>query len=138
MESVTVAESLAGLTSFFVNFVAALVFAVLFSAVYIRVTPFAEFRLIREGKVAPAISFSGALLGFVIPLASAIANSVSFMDMVVWALVALVVQILVFVTLRLVFSDLSRSIAENQLAPAILLSVLSLAAGILNAACLVY
>jgi len=58
--------------------------------------------------------------------------------MVIWALVALVVQVLVFIALRLCFHDLARAIADNQLAPAILLCVLSLAAGILNAACMVY
>ena len=136
MESVTVAESLAGLTSFSVHFVAASLLVLLFSAVYVRVTPYPEFRLIREGKVAPAISFSGALLGFVIPLASAIIHSVSFVDMVVWAVVALVVQILVFFVLKAFFADLAPAIADNRPAPAILLGMLSLATGILNAACM--
>jgi putative membrane protein len=138
MESVTVMESLAGLTDFFVHFVAAVMLVALFSAIYIRITPYPEFRLIRQGKVAPAVSFSGALLGFVIPLASVIVNSVSLVDMVVWALVALVVQILVFFCLKLFFSDLSREIGDNEMAPALLLAVLSLAAGILSAACMTY
>jgi putative membrane protein len=138
MESVTVLQSLDGLTGFFTHFLAAIILVALFTAVYIRVTPFSEFSLIREGKVAPAISLSGALLGFVIPLASAIISSVSFLDMVVWALVALFVQILVFLFLKSLFADLSRDIAEDRSAPAILLAVLSLAAGILSAACMSY
>ena len=138
MESITVLESLAGLTSFFVHFIAAALLAALFSAIYVRITPYPEFALIREGKVAPAISFSGALLGFVIPLASAIISSVSFLDMLVWAVVALVVQILVYVILKAFFADLPRDIAENRLAPAILLAILSLAAGIMSAACMAY
>lgn len=88
--------------------------------------------------VAPAISFSGALLGFVISLASTISHSVSFLDMLVWAAVALLFQLLVFLMLRLTFGDLSRSIAGNALTPAILLGALSLAAGIMNAACMTY
>lgn len=136
MESVTVMQSLAGLTGFFTHFVAATLLVTLFAAVYIWVTPYPEFRLIHEGKVAPAISFSGALLGFVLPLASAIVNSISFLDMVVWALVALVVQILVFFLLKMLFSNLCSDIADNRTAPAILLGVLSLAAGIINAACI--
>ncbi|HEY6837780.1 MAG TPA: DUF350 domain-containing protein [Geobacteraceae bacterium] len=138
MESVTVLESLGGLTSFFLHFVAAGVLVALFTLIYVRVTPYPEFRLIREGKVAPAISFSGALLGFVIALAGAIVSSVSFVDMVVWAVIALVVQIVVFLVLKAVFADLSRDIAENMPAPAILLGALSLAAGILTAASLTY
>jgi len=136
MESVTVMESLAGLTSFFTHFVAAAVLVALFTAIYIWVTPFPEFRMIHEGKVAPAISFAGALLGFVIPLASAIINSVSFTDMVVWAVVALVVQILLFFLLKVLFTDLCRDIADNRTAPAVLLGTLSLAGGIVSAACM--
>ena len=138
MDSVAIAESLAGLNSFFLNFLAAVVLAVLFSVLYIWVTPYAEFKLIREGKVAPAVSFSGALLGFVIPLASAISQSVSFVDMIVWAVIALVVQIVVFIALRISFPGLCQDIAADDLAPAILLGVLSFSAGILNAACMTF
>jgi putative membrane protein len=138
MDWTIILESLSGLTDFFLHFVAALVLTFLFCLVYLRVTPYHELRLIREGKTAPAISFIGALLGFIIPLSAAVAFSVSFVDMVVWALVALVVQILVFLGLRAFFAELSRDIAEDRCAPAILLGGLSLAAGIVSAACMVY
>lgn len=138
MTTVTMAESLAGLNGFFLNFLAAVVLVLLFSVIYVRITPYAEFRLIHEGKVAPAVSFGGALLGFVIPLAGAIAQSVSFLDMLVWSVVALVVQVLVFLVLRTCFPGLCRAIAADELAPAILLGVLSLAAGILSAASMTY
>ncbi len=138
MNSVTLAESLGGINGFFLNFLAAVILVFLFSVLYVRITPYAEFRLIREGKVAPSVSFGGALLGFVIALASAITQSVSFLDMLVWSGVAFVVQVLVFLVLRVCFHDLCREIAENELAPAILLAVLSVAAGILNAASMTY
>ncbi len=138
MNGVTITESLGGVDGFLLHFLASVVLVALFSALYVRITPYAEFRLIREGKVAPAVSFSGALLGFVIPLASAITQSVSFLDMLVWSVVALVVQMLVFLGLRICFSGLCKEIAADDLAPAILLGVLSLAAGILNAACMTY
>jgi putative membrane protein len=138
MNTLTMVESLGGLNDFFLNFLASVALVALFTVVYVRITPYAEFKLIHEGKVAPAVSFSGALLGFVIPLANAIAQSTSFLDMVIWAVIALVLQVLVFLTLRSCFRDLCRGIGANELAPAILLGVLSLAAGILNAACLTY
>jgi putative membrane protein len=102
------------------------------------VTPYPEFRLIKEGKIAPAISFTGAMLGFVAPVASAITHSVALIDMLIWACVALVVQIDVFLVLRLTFPDLCREIAADHIAGAILLGGLSLAAGLLNAACMSY
>jgi putative membrane protein len=138
MESVTIMESLAGLGSFFGYFAAAVLLLALFAAAYGVVTPYDEFRLIKAGKVAPAVSFSGALLGFAAALASAISHSVALADMVVWAVVALLVQIGVFLAMRLLFSDLCRQIAADSLAEAILLGVVSLAVGILNGACMSY
>ncbi len=138
MDSITVEQSLAGLGSFTTHLIAAFALMALFCLVYVRVTPYPEFRLIKEGNTAPAISFSGAFLGFVAPLFSAIATSVSFLDMVIWALVALVVQILVFLILRTLFKGLSEDIADNKAAPAILLGVISLGAGLVDAACMIY
>ncbi|WP_224984425.1 DUF350 domain-containing protein [Geomonas agri] len=138
MNSVTVVESLGGVNGYFLHFLAAALLVALFCVVYVRITPYPEFKLIAQGKVAPAVSFAGALLGFAISLASAIAHSVSLLDMLVWAAVALLVQLLVFLVLRIIFADLSRAIAGDVLAPAILLGALSLAAGIVNAACMTY
>ncbi len=134
----SIAESLVGINAFFLNFLAAALLVALFSAIYVRITPYAEFKLIAEGKVAPAVSFGGALLGFVIPLASAIAHSISFLDMLIWAGIALAVQVMVFIVLRISFAGLCRGIENNEVAPAILLGVFSLAAGILNAASMSY
>src|SRR5690349_2006722 len=114
MHTQSLLESLAKLDLFLAHFAASVVLLILFSLVYVRVTPYPEFRLIKEGKVAPAISFSGALLGFTIPLASAIAHSVSLLDMVVWAVIALVVQIVVFLVLRTCFGGISQAIANDR------------------------
>ena len=68
-------ESLSGLYAFLGYFAASAALLVLFCAVYLRVTPYPELRLVREGKTAPAVSFGGAVLGFVVPLAGAIAHT---------------------------------------------------------------
>lgn len=131
-------DSFQGLISFGAYFMAALGYLLIFCVVYARVTPYAEFKLVREGKLAPAISFSGAVIGFVLPLHSAITHSVSLSDMLFWALVAMVVQILVFSLVRLIFRDLVRQIEDNQTAAATLLAVFSVAIGLLNAASMSY
>ncbi len=136
--SMITAGSLAGLCNFGLYFLSAVVLLVLFCLIYGWFTPFSEMQLIREGKVAAAISFGGAILGFVIPLASAISNSVSFVDMVIWAGVALLVQIAVFVVLRLVMKNLIKEIVDNHTGAATLLAALSIAAGILSAASMTY
>lgn len=134
----TVLESFQGLFEFAKYFVAALAYLLLFCTIYCKVTPYDELKLVREGKLAPAISFGGAFIGFVLPLQSAITHSVGFVDMLVWALVAMVVQILVFFIVRFIFKDLVKQIEENQLAAATLLAFFAIAIGILNAASMTY
>jgi putative membrane protein len=127
-------ESLSGLIGFCKYFVAAIGFVVVFCQVYCWITPYDELKLVREGNVAPAISFGGALIGFILPLHSAITHSVGFIDMLIWAAVAMVVQLTVFGIVRLFFKGLVREIENNHTAAATLLAFFSVAIGILNAA----
>jgi len=138
MDASQLQDLLAGANGFFLHFIAAAGLTGVFALIYLWLTPYPEFQLIREGKTAPAIAFGSAVLGFVIALSGAIANSVSFLDMLVWAGVALLVQTLVFVGLKSAFADLCVRIANDQIGPAIVLASLSLAAGLLNAACMTY
>jgi putative membrane protein len=138
MESVNLTDILAGANGFFLHFVASAMLTGLFAFSYLWITPYAEFKLIKEGKTAPALAFSAALLGFALALAGAISNSVSFLDMLVWSCVALFIQALVFVGVRMAFADLCQRIANDEMGAAILLAGISLAAGLLNAACMAY
>lgn len=122
-----VALSLAGLPSFLLYFALGL-------ALYVRVTPYHELDLIREGNAAAAISLAGALLGFVLPLASAIVHSVSALDMIVWGIVAFVVQIVVYVVVSRLVPRFAEAIAAGRAAAGTLLAALALAVGVLNAA----
>lgn len=132
------AGSLGGMFDFGKYFVAAIAFVAVFCLVYLWITPYSELKLIKEGKVAPAISFGGALIGFVLPLNSAITHSVGFIDMLIWAAIALVVQIIVFSFVRLMFRNLVKEIENNHVAAATLLASFSIAIGILNAASMTY
>src|SRR5512142_3123732 len=84
---------------FVMYFLSAAFLTVLFVTVYIHVTPHPEIALIREGNVAAAVKLSGALIGFTIPVASVIMNSVDMFDMMLWGPVALAVQILTYESL---------------------------------------
>jgi putative membrane protein len=127
-----------GIVKFLVYFLSAVSLTALFLVIYIRVTPYKEFDLINKGNAAAACSLSGALLGFIIPLASAIIHSVNYLDMVLWGAVALIVQILVFFIVRFLLKQLTDAIQEGVMAKGLFLGALSLAAGILNAACMSY
>jgi len=132
------AFSLSGFDDFLLYFGLSIVFVAVFLAIYTLVTPYSEIKLIREGNAAAAASLSGALVGFILPLASAVIHSVNPWDMMLWAAIALVVQLLVFVAMRLFLPDLTRQITDGKVASGVFLGAVSLAAGILNAACMTY
>jgi putative membrane protein len=126
------------LPNFALYFACALALTAGFLVVYTVITPHREWRLIRAGNVAASVSLGGALIGFVIPLASTIAHSVSLIDMLVWGSVAMVVQLLVFGAVRLAKPDLAELIEADRAAAATFLASVSVAVGILNAACMTY
>lgn len=108
----------------------------LFAFVYTRLTPHAEFALIREGNTAASVALSGAMIGFAIPVASVISHSISLLDFLVWALIASLVQLLVFGCVSLVLKGLSSRIEKGEMAAAILVATISVSIGLLNAACM--
>ena len=108
----------------------------LFAAVYLRITPADELKLIKNGNLACALSFGGALVGFCLPLASSIAHSVGLLDFVLWSWAAAIQIVVYFAATRLV-PDAAGELAGNNVAVGTLCAVISVAVGLLNAACLV-
>ncbi len=129
-----VVNHITGIPGFAIYFILGIALLTVFAAIYALLTPHHEFKLIRENNVAAATALAGALLGFSLPLCSAISHSVSLLDCLVWASIALLVQTLTFVGLRLIFSDLPKRIANNELAFGIFTAALSVAVGLINAA----
>lgn len=126
------------LPHFLAYFAAALALAVAFLALYVMVTPHREFALIREGNAAAATQLVGTFLGFAIPVAVVIGNSVSLPDMLLWGAVAALVQLVVFfVIARLLFTSISQRIADKCVASGIFVGGIGLGVGILQAACMV-
>lgn len=129
---------LTAVTKFLIYFGTALFLTILFAFIYAKITPYQEIKLIREGNTAAAYSMSGALLGFVIPLASAIVHSVSLLDMAVWGIVALVVQLTTYFVVSRVFSNLADEIRADRVGKGLFLGAVSVIVGILNAASMSY
>lgn len=101
---------------------------------FLRLTPLPELRLIREGNEAAALALGGAMLGLALPLASAIAHSISLVDLLVWGAIALVVQLASYAGIRLAFPDLSDGIAAGRRASGLVAAATALAFGLINAA----
>jgi putative membrane protein len=131
-------HSAGGIDEFLIHLAASLALLVAFIGIYISITPYHELTLIREGNVAAAASLSGTVLGFAIPLAQAIAQTVNLAEMAMWAVIALAVQLLVFFVVRRLIPGLATDIRAGKLAPGVLLGSLSVATGLLNSACMTY
>jgi putative membrane protein len=130
--------SLKALPSFLGYLAASIVLLGIFLLIYTRITRHDEWSLIRQGNCAAAVSLSGALLGFSLPLASVIAHAANIADLVVWALVAMVVQLLAYLFGYMILRDATQAIDRGEMSAAVVLAAGGLVMGVLNAACLTY
>ena len=130
--------SLSGFDEFLVYAGLSIAFLYGYMIVYQWITPYNELKLIKDGNVAAAISLSGSVLGFTLPLAAAIIHSVHPWDMMLWGVIAAAVQLLVYVAVRFTLLNVTRRIPDGQVASGIVLATISISAGILNAASMTY
>ena len=127
-------NSLNELPWFLAHMATAIGLTLFYIVIYMWVTPHAEITLIRENNMAASLAIGGSLLGFCLPLASAVANSDSLADVLVWGVVALLVQIILFFIVRLPIPKISERIEKGEMASGLWLGGASLAGGVLNAA----
>ena len=132
------AHFLATLPNFLAYLGTAIVLLVAFVAIYLYVTPYDEINLIRTNNTAAAISLSGAVLGFAMPIANVIAHSDTLVDLAVWGVIAGIVQLLAWMVARVALPRLKEAIAAGMVAPAIFVAALSITVGLINAACMTY
>lgn len=135
-----ISNSIAGLTNFVIYFALSIALMFVFKLVYAFVTPHDEWKLVKEDKnVAAAIGFGGAIIGFCIALAGAVSNSQSLIDFMVWGLIALFAQCVAFALLRFSFMPkIAERINNNEVSAGVMLASMSVAVGLLNAACMTY
>ena len=104
---------------------------------YIFLTPIKELKLIKDGNLSASISFSGALLGIGIPLASSLSVSNSILEIIIWGLTAILLQLLCFKVTDTFLKDLSKRIEDDQLATSILLFSLKISVSLVNSAAII-
>lgn len=131
---------LTGILNFCLYFGGALVALIVFKYIYAFLTPHDEWLLIKEEQnSAAAIGFGGSIVGFSIALGGTISHSVSFIDFMTWAGIALLAQALAFAIVRFLFlKTLIQRIEKQEVSAGIMLACVSISVGILNAACMTY
>lgn len=134
----TLLASVAGFPEFISFFVLAILLVVLFCRFYTWITPQDELALIKENNSAAAVAFAGALIGFALPLSSAITHSLSLADCAIWGAIALVVQILTFAVVRFALKQLPERISKGEVAAGVFSAGCSIAIGLINSASMTY
>jgi putative membrane protein len=129
-------DSFAGIDAFLAYLAVSLLLLGAFLAIYTRITPWDDFGQVRQGNMAVSFSLTGAVLGFIAPLASAVQHSANLVDMAIWGLIALATQIVAFVAVKLIMPSITRDIPAGNGAQGFFLGSLSLAVGLLSAACM--
>jgi putative membrane protein len=132
-----VVSSLAGLPAFLVYFLVSAAVVVAYLFIDTRITPHDEFGLIRANDTAAAVALGMSLIGFALPVASAVAHSANIVDCFIWSVIALIVQIIAYFVAQIPDPELSKRIAAGELASAFWLGMVSVTAGLLSAACMV-
>lgn len=107
-----------------------------FTALYVHMTPISEFRLIREGCTAAALSLTGALLGFSLTVAASILHTNSIGMFALWSFFAAIIQLLAYFILSRLIPEASSEIEDNNIAIGALFGGAALIIGIINTACL--
>lgn len=103
------------------------------SGLYILLTPHREIALIREGNAAAALSLGGVMLGLALPLGVSLHVSTSLLEIGVWGVSTVIVQLLVFRIVDLVLRGLPQRIQEGEIAAATVLVGTKLATAVILA-----
>jgi putative membrane protein len=129
-----VLQSLAGLPAFLLYFCISTIAVVCFLWVYTRITAHDEFDLLAKNVPGAAVSLGLSMLGFALPVASAVAHASDVVDCIIWSVIALCVQVIAYYVVRIPVPDISKRIANGEMAAAIWLGLASVTAGLLSAA----
>ncbi|MDB5419976.1 MAG: putative rane protein [Phenylobacterium sp.] len=91
------------------------------AAVYVMLTPHKEITLIREGNAAAALSLGGVLVGLAIPLAVSLKASTTLVELGIWGVSTVAVQLLIFRVVDLVLHGLPKRIQDGEISAATML-----------------
>ena len=122
-----------GLPVLLLHFVVTLLLLALGVFCYTRITPFHEAQLVRGGNIAAGIVLGGTIVALAIPLSVTLATSIVLLDIVIWGIIALVLQLAAFGIATLMFREIRPMIEGGNVAAALTLASIQIGIGLLNA-----
>jgi putative membrane protein len=124
--------SISVLPDFLGFFATGVILIVIFMGIYVFVTPHKEFALVRQGDTAAGFAFGGTLIGYALPVSKAVGEAPTVLDMLVWSVIGLIIQLMVYFAVRLLVPQLSRKIEENNVGAGVFLACASIAIGLIT------
>jgi putative membrane protein len=125
-----------GFDNFLISTLAAGALLIIASVIYILLTPMKEMELLRNGNASAGLALAGVIIGLAIPIASALATSLSLFDLLIWGVVALLMQLLAFRIVDLLLKDLPQRIENDEAGAAILLIAVKVSSAMIIGAAL--
>ena len=126
-----------GLPKLIIQFVTCAVLLAIGVIIYTRLTPFREREMVVHGNAAAGTMLAGAILALAIPLAAMLATSGTLLDVLVWGVVALILQLITLGVVALVMRNFRTMIEGGNIAAAVTLAGAQIAVALLNAAAMV-
>ena len=100
------------------------------STIYVLLTPWKELALVK----AAGFALAGAIVGLAIPIASCLASSVTLIDLAIWGIVSLLIQLLVYRLVDVLLTDIPKRIEKEEAGAAVVLVSAKLASAMIIAA----
>ncbi len=135
----TVTDALTqGLPQLLLQFLATVALLAIGVAIYTWLTPYHERELVRRNNPAGGIVYAGTIIALTIPLAALLSTTSYVIDIVVWGLVALAIQLVTLAVVAFVLLRNLRSMIEEGNVPAALtVAATQIAVALINAAAMI-
>ena len=104
--------------------------------VHMLLTPMKEMQLIRAGNVSAGISVGAVIVGLAVPMSACLATATTVYDILIWGVVAILLQLLAFRAADLLLRDLPKRIERDEVGAALVLAGVKIAAAMIMAAAL--
>lgn len=104
--------------------------------VHVLLTPMKELKLVRDGNISAGISLCAVIVGLAVPMSACLVTALSVYDILIWGVVAILLQLLAFRAADLILRDLPRRIERDEIGAALVLAAVKIAAAIVMASAL--
>ena len=126
-----------GLPQLLLHFVTVLILWAIGVVIYTVVTPYHERDLIDGGNKAAGVVLAGAIIAIALPLAALLATTGRVIDILVWGVVAVLVQLITMGLVSLVLRGLRRMVEADNMGGALVVAAAQIAVALMNAAAMV-